>query len=253
VVRSQGDELGAAIERTNEGQEWVDEVSDVWNRRLESLYRIDAQLTAGDARFEWIDEEVQTAVASQRDALDSVQGDWWTTDGWNALVGTTATGLDEAIRDSWATYVAERGIADLVDRLAAHPWIVPATELPAGVELAFERTYITPLRELRQWHERIDGAMAALAAADEDTLVAATDDFASAAPLAVALDDDGDVAELGARLDRLTEMVGDRTPDEVARIGLLPDDRQAIDDRLERLVEDRDLDVERTDSGVIVR
>jgi hypothetical protein len=251
VIRSQGDELGAAIERTNEGQEWVDEVSDVWNRRLESLYRIDAQLTAGDARFEWIDEEVQSAVASQRDALDSFQGDWWTTDGWNALVETTATGLDEAIRDAWETDVAERGIADLVDRLAEHPWVVPATELPAGVELAFERTYITPLRELRQWHERIDGAMASLSAADEDTLVAATEDFASAAPLAVALDDD--VAELGARLDRLTEMVGDRTPEEVARIGLLPDDRQAIDNRLERLVEDRDVDVERTDSGVIVR
>ena len=57
VVRSQGDELGAAIEQTNEGQEWVDEVRDVWNRRLESLYRIDAQLTAGDARFEWLDED----------------------------------------------------------------------------------------------------------------------------------------------------------------------------------------------------
>jgi len=251
VVRSQGDGLGEAIEGTNEAQEWFDEVKDVWDRRLESLYRFDAQLTAGDARFEWIDEAVQSSVATQRDALDSFQGDWWTTDGWNALVGTTTTGLDGEIQDSWDTYVAERGIPDLVDRVAEHPWIIPATELPAGVQIAFERTYITPLRELRQWHETTDEAISSLSADDEDTLVSTADDFAGAEPFAEAIDHG--VEDLDSRLDRLTEIVGDRTPDDVDQIGLLPDDRQTMNKRLERLVEKRDLDIETTDSGVIVR
>ncbi|AZH24849.1 hypothetical protein [Haloplanus aerogenes] len=251
VVRSQGDGLGAAIEQTNEAQEWFDEVRDVWNRRLESLYRFDAQLTAADARFEWIDEDVQSSAASQREALESFQGDWWTTDGWKALVGTTTTGLDEGIQELWDIYVAAQGIPDLVGRVAEHPWVIPATELPAGVQRAFERTYITPYRELRQWYETIDEAMSSLSADDEDTLVSAADNFAGAEPLAEAIDHD--VEELDSRLDRLTEIVDDRTPDDVDQIGMLPDDRQTIQKRLERLVEERDLDIETTDSGVIVR
>ncbi|WP_233265034.1 hypothetical protein, partial [Halomarina oriensis] len=54
VVRSQDEGLGTAIEQTNETQEWLDDVQDVWNRRLGSLYRYDAQLTAGQDRFEWL-------------------------------------------------------------------------------------------------------------------------------------------------------------------------------------------------------
>jgi hypothetical protein len=251
VVRSQGDGLGAAIEETNESLEWFDEVEDVWNRRLESLYRFDAQLTAGDARFEWIDEDVQSSVATQRDALDSFQGEWWTTDGWKSLVSVTTTGLDEEIQASWEAYVTEQGITDLVGRVAEHPWVVPATELPAGVQIAFERTYITPLRELRQWHESIDEAISSLSADDEDTLVSVADDFAEAEPLAEAID--YDVGELESRLDRVTEFVGDRTPEDVDQVGVLPDDRQSMNKRLERLVEERDLDIETTDSGMIVR
>jgi|GEM_PF-701455 len=251
VIRSQGDGLGAAIEQTNEGQEWFDEVNDVWNRRLESLYRFDAQLTAGNARFEWIDGDVQSSVASQRDALDSAQGNWWTTDGWKALVGATTTGLDEEIRTSWDAYVAERGIPDLVGRIAEHPWVVPAMELPTGAQVAFERTYITPLRELRQWYDTVDEAISSLSTADEDTLVSAADDFAGAESLAEAITHD--VGELGTRLDRLTEIVGGRTPDDIDRIGMLPDDRQTMNRRLERLVEKRELDIEITDSGAIVR
>ncbi|WP_049935526.1 hypothetical protein [Haloplanus natans] len=251
VVRSQGDGLGETIERTNEGQEWFDEVKDVWNRRLESLYRFDAQLTAGDTRFEWIDGDVQSSVAAQRDALDSFHGDWWTTAGWKALVGATPTGLDGEIRDSWATYAAEQGIPDLVGRIAEHPWVIPATDLPAGVQITFERAYITPLRELRRWHETIDEAMSSLSADDEDTLVSAADDFAGAEPLAEAIEHD--VKELESRFDRLAEIVGDRTPDEVDRIGVLPDDRPSMNDQFERLVEKRELDIETTDSGVIVR
>lgn len=251
VIRSQGDGLGDAIEQTNEAQGWFDEVSDVWNRRLESLYRFDAHLTAGDARFKWVDEEMLSSVATQREALDAFNGDWWTTDGWKALVSKTTAGLGTDLQRSWDDYVAERGVSDLVDRIADHPWVIPATELPTGVQIAFERTYITPLRDLRQWYETIDEAISSLSTSDEDTIVSVTDDMSSAESFADAIE--YEVEELESKLDQLTEIVGDRAPDKIDQIGVLPDDRQNIDRRLERLVENRELDIETTDSGVIIR
>ncbi len=251
VVRSQGDGLGDAIEQTNESLAWFDEVTDVWNRRLESLYRFDSQLIAGDARFKWVDDEVQSAVETQRDVLESFEGEWWMTDGWKALISETTAGLDKDIQQAWDAYVANVGISDLVDRIRGHPWIVPATELPTGVQVAFERTYITPLRELRQWYETIDEAISSLSSNDVDTLLSIADDFASEEPLTDTIE--YDITELDGRLDQLSKIIGDRTPSEVDQIGMLPGDRQTMDKRLERLVEDRELDIETTDSGVIVR
>jgi len=46
-----------------------------------------------------------------------------------------------------------------------------------------EREYITPLRELRRWHETVDGAIASLSSDDEDALLSAADDFADVEPL----------------------------------------------------------------------
>jgi hypothetical protein len=251
VVRSQGDGLGDAIEQTNKEQEWLDEVVDVWNRRLLTLYRYDVQLVVGDHEFEWIDEEAQSLVAEQRDALNAFDGSWWTTDGWKVLVGETATDCSSELQRSWNAYVDEHGLAAFVERLEEHPWVVPATELPSSVHVAFERTYITPLRELRRWYETVDEAVTALNSDDEDTLASVADDIAGVQPRTDTTEDDVDVLE--SKLDRLSAIVGDRTPDDVDQIGVLPDDRQGIDQRLERLVESRELDVEQADSGVIIR
>jgi hypothetical protein len=251
VVRSQGDGLGDAIEQTNDVQEWLDEVKDVWNRRLGSLYRFDAQLTVGDDRFEWVDEEALSAVTAQRDALETFDGSWWTTDGWKALVAETTTGLSKELQRSWNAYVDQQGLTDLVERIDSHPWVIPATELPTGVQVAMEREYITPLREVQRWYETIDQVVASLASDDEDALVSAADDISGVDPLSTATE--YDVDELASRLDRLTAIVGDRTPDEVDQIGVLPEDRQSIDRHLERLVENRELDIDMTDSGVIIR
>jgi len=250
VVKSQGDGLGDAIEGTNDVQEWVDEVNDVWTRRLESLYRFDAQLTVGDDRFEWVDEDALSAVTAQRDALENFDGSWWTTDGWKTLVAETTTGLSEEFQRSWNAYIDRQGLTDLVERIDGHPWVVPATELPAGVQVAMERAYITPLREIQRWYETIDGVVASLDSADEDALVSAADDISDVDPLSAATYDPD---ELASKLDRLSAIVGDRTPDDVGRIGVLPDDRQRIDRHLERLVERRELDIDVTESGVIVR
>jgi hypothetical protein len=48
-------------------------------------------------------------------------------------------------------------------------------------------------------------------------------------------------------------VVGDRTPDEVDRIGIVPTDRDDIDSHVARLVEDGTVDIEPTDSGVVLR
>jgi hypothetical protein len=249
VVKSQGDGLGDAIDRTNDVREWLDEVRDVWTRRLGSLYRFDAQLTVGDDRFEWVDDDALSAVAAQRDALERFDGNWWTTDGWKALVAETPSGVSEELQRSWTAYTDRRGLTDLVERIDEHPWIVPATELPAGVQVGVERAYITPLREIRRWYETTEQVVASLASDDEDTLVSAADDISGMAPLSAESDPD----EAASRLARLTALVGDRTPDDVDQIGVLPDDRQRIDRHLERLVERRALDVDVTDSGVIIR
>jgi hypothetical protein len=251
IVRSQGDDLGAVIEQTNQEQEWFEEVQDVWDRRLVSLQRFDAQLTMGDDRFEWVNEEAQSAVAEQRDALTTFDGEWWTTDGWKMLAGETTTTVTEPLQRSWEAYIDKRGLSTFVERIADHPWIVPPTELETGVQVALEREYITPLRELQQWYETVDGAVSSLSADDEETLVSATDSIADVNPFTDAIE--GDVEELKSRLDQFTMIVGDRSPNDVDRIGALPDDRQSIDQRLERLIEDRELDVETTDSGVIIR
>ncbi|MFC7193953.1 hypothetical protein ACFQL4_03685 [Halosimplex aquaticum] len=251
VVRSQGDGIGDAIEQTNDEQEWLDEVVDVWNRRLVSLYRFDVQLLLGDSEFEWIDENAQSLVEEQRDALATFEGSWWTTEGWKVLVGETATGLSDELQRSWDEYVDGQGLAAFVKRLEDHPWIVDATELPTSVQPAFERTYITPLRELRRWYHTIEETVSALGADDEDTLVSAADDVSTVESREEAIEDD--IAVLESGLERLSTIVGDQEPDEVDRIGALPDDRQAINQRLEQLVENRELDIEKVDSGVIVR
>ncbi|WP_135304849.1 hypothetical protein [Haloarcula amylovorans] len=251
VVKSQGDGLGDAIEQTNDEQDWLDEVVDVWNRRLVSLYRFDAQLAIGDIEFEWIDTDAQSLVAEQRDALTTFDGSWWTTDGWTMLAGEASTELSDELQRSWDEYVDEQGLPSFVDRLEEHPWIVDATALPASVQPAFERTYITPLRELRRWYETIEETVSALDADNEDTLVSAADDIADVQARADAID--GDIEGLESRLDRFSTIVGDQTPDDVDRIGTIPDDRQALNQRLERLVETRELDIEQVESGVIIR
>jgi hypothetical protein len=251
VVRAQGEDLGDAIEQTNDTQAWLEEVQDVWNRRLGSLYRFDAQLTVGNSRFKWVDAETLSTVETQRDALGDFDGAWWTTDGWKNLIGNTATGVSKAFKRSWSTYSDDQGLTDLIERIDDHPWIRPATELPGCVQRALEQEYITPLRELQQWYETIDEVIAALSSDDEDTLASATNKIVSVGSLAAG--SEHGIEDLEAKLDRLTALVGDRTPEEVDKLGVLPDDRQRIDQRLARLIENRELDIEATDSGVIIR
>lgn len=251
VIKSQGDDLGEAIEQTNQAREWYDEVVDVWNRRLTSLYQFDLQLAAGDSRFGWVNQDVLSTVEAQRETLETFDGDWWTTDGWNVLISETETGLAAEIQASWETFVDEQGLAEFTDRIGDHPWIIPSTDLPAHVLNGFERTYITPIREVQHWYNDIRETVAVLDSDNADTLVSATNQIVDRDSLSETTD--CKMEELESRLDRLTRLVDDHTPDDIDQIGVLPEDRQAIDQRLERLVEDRDLNIEAIEEGVIIQ
>lgn len=253
VITSQDEGIGEAITGTNDARAWLDEVADVWRRRFVTLQRLDAVLTIGDGEFAWIDAEAQAAIDDRAATVASFDGEWWTTDGWSTFSGELIPDLAPEIERSWGAFVDERGLRTLVNRIEAHPWVVPATALPSGVHVAFEKRYVTPMRRLQQWYETVAEAVDLLSAAveDADRIVEATDDIAQLA----ALDDavEADPAELDGRLDELSEIVGDRVPEDVDRIGIVPDDRQQLNRRLARLAEQRELDIETTDNGVIIR
>jgi hypothetical protein len=97
----------------------------------------------------------------------------------------------------------------------------------------------------------MDEAIVSLTSDSEDTLVAATDSLAGMKPYSESMD--YTTEELASKIDRLTAAVDDRTLEDVEHIGIVPDDRQSIDQLLERLVEDGELDIEAVDSGVVIR
>jgi len=253
TVKSQDDSITDAIDETNETQEWVSEVTDVWNRRLSTIHQLDAVLTVGSRRFNWVDDDAQSAIESRSAAVSSFDGEWWTTDGWSTLSGELVPDLTPELDRSWNAFADEDGLRELVDRIAEHTWIRSPTNLPVGVLYAgFEREYVTPMRQLKQWYDTIENAIATLSAdADADEVIAVTDDIAQLEPLADAVE--SDLAELAVRLDELSAIVGDRAPEDVDQIGIVPGDRQSLNRRLERLVEQRELEIEETDGGVILR
>ena len=252
AVKSQDDGIEEVIRETNETQEWLDEVTDVWNRRLSTLQQLDAIVTIHNRQFDWIDETAQSSIEARSAAVSSFDGEWWTTDGWSQLSGELVPDLTPELERSWNEFVDERELRELINRIEEHPWILPATELPAGVHVAFEGEYITPMRHMQQWYETIERAIAVLSTdTDSDGIVEMTDDIAQLEPIAETIE--YSPAELDTRLTKLSSIVGERMPGEVDQIGIVPDDRQKLDRRLERLVEQRELEIEETNEGVIIR
>ncbi len=252
IIKSQDEGIESVIKETNEEQEWTDDVSDIWNRRLSNLQHLDAVLLIGNRQFNWVDEDAQHSVASRASAVSSFDGEWWTTDGWSTFSELLVPDLVPELEDQWEAFVEKRGLRQLVNRIEDHPWVCQATELPAGVHINFESKYITPMRHLQQWYETVENAIETLSSdADIDKLVDVAEEIAQVDSLAQAVE--YEPVELDARLDELSSVVGARTPDDVDQIGIVPNDQQKLTRRVERLVEQQDLDIEEIDGGVIVR
>lgn len=251
IIKAQDDRLEVAIEQTNEAQQWFDDVSDVWDRRVSALHRLDTLLTIGSERFDWLTEDTLAAIEDRRTAVAAVDTAWWTADGWSTFSAELVPDLTAEIEQCWETFVDERELASLIERIDEHSWVVSSGDLPAGVERTFERELITPFRELQRWYETLDTAIGALSSDDPDDLVTAADSVSTLDSLTE--HGVGDPDALETRFDRLTSIVGDRTVSDIDQIGIVPDDRTTLDRRLQTLVEERDLDVIETDEGVIVR
>ncbi|QSG08837.1 hypothetical protein [Halapricum desulfuricans] len=252
TVKSQGDGIEDVIEQTNATDEWLAEVTDVWNRRLSTLHRLDALLVIGEREFDWIDEQAQQALEERRSAIVTYDGDWWTTDGWSTFSEQFVPDPLPELERAWASFTDEKQLTDLIERIDDHLWIVPATDLPAGVHRAFEETYITPMRQCKQWYQSIDSAITTLGGdGGAEGFIDAADTISDLESLEMAVEPDPQ--ELATRLDTLSSIVETRGPSDVDRIGIVPDDRQKLNQRLQRLVEDGELDISDVDEGVIIR
>jgi hypothetical protein len=249
--QSPEDGLEQTIEATNEADNRLKEISDVWNRRLANLYAFDAQLSIANSDFEWVDETAQTAMDSQRAALDGSEYQWWTTNGWKSLVSDTVPDVESKIQAAWEGSDRCQQMKAIVDEIQAHSWIVPPTDLSADVQPAFERHYITPLRRLQRWYSTVSACVIDLDSNDQERLVSIAEEIASTKPFTRLLD--VDLAEVEARLGQLNTAVGSRTPADVDKIGIVPDDREALDRRIHSLIQDREVETEVVESGVIIR
>ena len=256
AVKSGDTDWQQTVEETNDAREWYEDATEVWNIRLPSLAQLDAQLVASEQSYDWLTEECQTAGQQLREGIGDYDGEWWTHDGWDRFndAQTTSPSLDSAIEDAWNSYLETTGLAGLVDSLEAHSWIRPATELGSNIRPAFESEYITPLRRAATWYDDVSTAIATVVGG---TTNRTADDFVRAgetlAETESLRDTAGGVDELRTTFEELERIVGDRSPDEITAIGVVPPDRESLDGELERISERYDLTIERTETGVIVR
>ncbi len=256
AVKSGDTDWQQTVEATNDAEEWYEDAAEVWNLRLPALVQLDAQLVVSQQPYEWLTEDCETARSQLRDDIEKYDGEWWTHDGWDKFndACTVSPALDDAIENAWESYKASTDIADFVAQLEEHPWIQPASDFESNVRPAFEREYVTPLRRAATWYVDVSEAVTLIVSGTTGT---AADDFIRAAntvsetePLRTVA---GEVDELRTTFEELERIVGERSPADITAVGVVPQDRESLDRELERLAEQHDLDVERTEMGVIVQ
>ncbi|WP_231187339.1 hypothetical protein [Haladaptatus sp. DYF46] len=257
AVKSGETDWHDTVEATSAAQEWNEDATEVWNRRLPSLVQLDAQLALARRPYTWLSDDCSEAGEELRGNIDDYSGEWWSHDGWDGFtdVRSVSPSLDTAIENAWTTFQQSTDIESLVADLRAHSWVQPAGRFESNVRPAFESEYITPLRRAIRWYEDVDEAVdvvtGSTTTAETDDFVRATDTLVDTPPLSVYAD--AEIPELREVFEGLQGVVGDRDPSDVTIVGLLPSDRETLDARLERLTKQRDLTIERSDSGVVLR
>ena len=266
VISDQDEGLLDAIEVTKREQQWLDGAVETWERRQSTLGRWDAELTLGADRFDWLDERAVTAIDARRERIAEFAGEWWTADGWSRLVETLegdatseredakTIGRGDATSElerAWEAYIDRHGLRALVAAIESNDWIHSPAERPASARRGFERAYVTPLQNANDWYDSIDTAIQALLNDDTAEFERITAEIRDLEPLDEAVDVPLD--DLRGRLESLTAVLGDRSPDDVDTVGVVPDDRQALDKRIDRLAESGTVDIEALDDGVVIR
>ncbi|WP_323676882.1 hypothetical protein [Halorubellus sp. PRR65] len=257
AVKSRDTDWGGVVEATTEAREWYEDAEEVWNLRLPAIVQIDAQLTLTQQSYDWLSEECEAASQTLRKNIDGFDGEWWTHDGWDRFndVRTISPAVDDAIENAWDSFQDSTDIDALAGELQEHPWIRPSDEFESNVRPAFESEYITPLRRTVSWYEDVSEAVSTVTGgtmnADADDFIRAMNTLLDREPLDVVAG--SDITELRDTFEELQTLVGDQSPANINMIGLLPSDRESLDAELKRLVEQHELSIERTETGVIIR
>lgn len=257
AVQSRDTDWSQTVKSTNAARKWYQDAQEVWSLRLPAIVRLDSQLVVAQQSYDWVSEECDKAVQGLQGSLSKFDGQWWTHDGWDRFNDAIAASpaIDSAITAAWNEFRESTEVESLVDELRNNDWVRPASQFESNVRPAFESTYITPLRRTVSWYndisEAVDTATGGTTNTDADDFIRATNKIRDTQPLGEVTGKKLD--ELRTLFDELRDTVGDRSPTDVAVVGLLPSDRSSLDAELERLAKQHDLSIERTEMGVVVR
>jgi hypothetical protein len=257
AVKSRDTNWRQVVDATTDAQAWYDDAEEVWTLRLPALTQLDAQFTLAQQSFDWLTDECETARRTLQDRIEEYDGEWWTHDGWDRFndARTVSPSLADAIEAAWESFRDATDLDAFANALEEHPWVRPPRDFGSNVRPAFETEYITPLRRGASWYEDLSAAVGTVTGsstgAEADEFIRATDTLVDTPSLDVAAG--SGISDLRATFEELQGIVGDRSPAEVTAVGLLPSDRESIEAELERLVDRRELTIERTDAGVVVR
>ncbi|WP_252697945.1 hypothetical protein [Natronosalvus vescus] len=257
AVKSRDTDWEQTVEATNTAREWYEEVAEVWELRLPALVQLDAQLVVSQQSFEWLTDECETASQQLRDELRQFDDTWWTHDGWDRFndVQTLSPSIDGALESAWSDFQAATDVDSLVADLREHEWVRSVGQYEANIRPAFQNQYLAPLQATVDWFETISDALdtvtSGLTTTDVGDVIRATSSITDTRPL---LEVTGcEVSELQPLFEDLQTIVGERSLSEVTMIGVLPSDRASIDSELEWLVDQHELNIEQTETGVIIR
>lgn len=248
AIKTQEDQLSEAIKNSRGAYEWLEEVEDIWTRRISNLYQWELCLAIRDKEFSWVNEKAEQKVDSHEKSVEEFSGEWWTTDGWGSLIEQTEDPGSE-LEESWRSFEERSGLNELVDRIESHEWL--QSVMNPNALSAFDKKYLGPLRKLRTQYETVADSFQAIENEDVTELsiqIQKTSDMQGSSEL-----ESEHVEEMNSRLKELDSVVGGRSPQEVGLIGVVPSDRAEIDLKIQGIIDDSDLSMEEIENGVEIR
>lgn len=246
TLKSQQGDIRETITATKAAEEWIEEATDTWSLRRKLLLRYDIQLTLADQNPDWLDDTAVSSLTAHKNGIAGYDGEWWTEIGWSNLVDQTEIQVTDQIESSWTTFVEARSLDATVETIRDHPLIQSRNELSSSVFDGFLKSYIRPLESVVRWYDNVEAILTALESEDDTTI-------ANASETAAGLVSWETLTEFGEPADLLQRLPSAETvTDNESKVGVVPDDREAIDDLLKSLLEEKELEIETTATGVVI-